>query len=697
MEAAMNAPTSDQDHDPWRWLEEVDSPDALAWVEARNRETFALLGEDAGFERLARRLLEIEQRDSRIPYVVARDQWFYNFWQDSEHPRGVWRRTQWPSYLSDTPDWEVLIDVDALNRQEGEQWVWHGARCLPPERDGEPWRRALVALSRGGADADVTREFDLVDKRWVEDGFNRDESKGGLAWIDFDRVYAYTDFGPGSLTASNYPRQVRLWQRGTALASAPVVFEAEHGDVMAVAWRDLTRGFERDFVLQVTSFHSQRLIERLPDGGELVLELPEDAHASVHREWLLVQPREAWTVDGVTHPGGALLAIDYLAFKQGARAFVRLFTPSPGVALEGFSWTRHHLVLELLEHVRQRLVVLTPGQGDDWSPRALAGAPQGVLGFGPLDDEKSDEYLLSVTDFLLPPTLARGRIDDPEIEVVKRSVAEFDAAGMRVEQRFAVSLDGTRVPYFLVLPRDVSRETKPLPTLLYGYGGFEISLTPHYLAAAGVAWLSRGGAMVFANIRGGGEYGPDWHRAALKQHRHKAFEDFAAVARALVEEGVTVPSRLGIQGGSNGGLLVGNMLTHYPELFDCAVCEVPLLDMQRYHRLLAGASWIAEYGDPDSGDWDDFLHRFSPYHNLHQGTDYPAVLFTTSTRDDRVHPGHARKMAAKMAAMGCEVHYYENIEGGHGGAADAPQRARLKALAWRFLERRLMGDDRARD
>ncbi|MGQ7244671.1 prolyl oligopeptidase family serine peptidase [Salinicola sp. V024] len=693
--------------DPHRWLEAVDSAEALAWVEGHNRRTLERF-EDADFATLQTGLREILDADDRIPFVVKRGEHYYNFWQDAEHPRGLWRRTRWESYLQARPEWEVLIDVDALNASENENWVWHGADCLEPEKPGGPWERALVSLSRGGADADVTREFDLIAKRWIgaddngESGFERPEAKGGMSWIDRDTLFVYTDFGTtdsgeSALTSSGYPRLVKRWRRGEPMAAAETIFEAAEQDLMALAFHDSTRGFERDFIHHAMAFYEQRLIELLPDGEAFPIEVPLSAQAVVHREWLLVHLRDDWQLEenDLNFPSGALLAIDYASFKRGERDFTTLFTPDAHRSLEGFEWTRNYLVLDVLEDVKHRLQVLTPGQGADWSPRPIPGLPTaGEIGVAAIDDEESDEVFLIVTDYLTPTTLARMDLAavDRAPDTIKRAPSFFETDGMQVTQRFATSADGTQIPYFLVLPAgmEAGKPPQPLPTLLYGYGGFEISLTPHYIAGAGRSWLTRGGAYVVANIRGGGEYGPRWHRAALKGERHKAFEDFAAVAEDLFATGITTPRQLGIQGGSNGGLLVGNMITRYPDHFAAAVCEVSLLDMQRYHQLLAGASWMAEYGDPDSDDWEAFLKDYSPYHNLHEGVDYPAVLFTTSTRDDRVHPGHARKMMAKMEAMNAgEVYYYENTEGGHGGAADNAQRAKLSALAWRFLWDRL--------
>ncbi|AMD00810.1 prolyl oligopeptidase family serine peptidase [Halomonas chromatireducens] len=677
------------EHDPHLWLEEVEGERALAWVEARNTESQARLADSPGFDALRADLQAILEADDRIPFVVKRGEHFYNFWQDRDHPRGLWRRTTPEEYRKARPEWEVLIDLDALNAEEGENWVWHGAHCLRPASPGEPWRHCLVSLSRGGADADVTREFDLVGKRWVQNGFYRPEAKGSLGWIDRDTVYAQTDFGEGSMTRSGYPRIVKQWRRGTPLAEAETVFEAELDDMAVGAAHDSTPGFERDFVSRARAFYDSELFLREADGTLRRIEVPNSAHKQVHREWLLVELREPWALGDITHPAGALLITNFDAFMAGARDFRVLFTPTERTSLSDATWTRHHLILNVLDDVKHRLYVMTPEAGQ-WQPEPLTGAPAlGSVSVSAVDDEESDDVFLIVSDYLTPTTLLHGRVGE-ELETLKQAPALFDAEGLEVTQHFATSQDGTPVPYFQVARRDLE-PSGDHPTLLYGYGGFEVPLLPGYSPGVGRAWLSRGGVYVVANIRGGGEYGPRWHQAALREKRHKAFEDFAAVAEDLIERGVTSPQRLGIQGGSNGGLLVGNMLTRYPQLLGAVVCQVPLLDMRRYHLLLAGASWMAEYGDPDGDDWDAFLRDVSPYHNLDSGADYPPLLLLTSTRDDRVHPGHARKMMARMHEQGHQVLYYENIEGGHGGAADNRQRAHMQALAFSFLGQQLMG------
>jgi len=668
--------------DPWLWLEEVEGQRPLDWVREQNAATTALLEAEPGFQALRTDLLAILDSNARIPFVSKQGEYFYNFWRDAKNPAGLWRRTTLEEYRKPEPAWEVLIDLDAINRAENMNWVWRGANCLRPA-----YARCLVSLSRGGADAIVVREWDMASRRFVEDGFVLPEAKGGVAWRDADSVYVYTDFGPGSMTSSGYPRIVKEWRRGTPLAEAKVVYEGKADDMYIAGYRDLTPGFERDFVSRTLAFYNDELYLRGADGSLTKIDAPNSANKSVYREWLVLELREDYTVGGRTYPKGALIATRFDDFMAGGRDFDLLFEPSATTALAGMSPTRNHLVLNVLEDVKNRLYVLTYANGR-WSREPLAGAPAfGTVSLSPVDADEGDDYFLTVTDYLTPTTLMMGSIGRAP-EPLKQLPAFFDATGFEISQHFATSKDGTRVPYFMVARKDLPKNGRN-PTLLYGYGGFEISLTPSYSAAVGRAWLSEGGVYVVANIRGGGEYGPRWHQAALKENRLRAYEDFAAVAEDLIQRGITSPKHLGIQGGSNGGLLVGNMTVLYPELFGAVVCQVPLLDMRRYNQLLAGASWMAEYGNPDDPAQWEFIRRFSPYHNVKPDVKYPPVLFTTSTRDDRVHPGHARKMFALMQSMGHPVYYYENIEGGHGGAANNAQSAYMNALAYTFLKKTL--------
>lgn len=678
------APATD---DPYLWLEDVTAPESLDWVRTRNAVARKALETDPGFDTLREDLLAILDSDARIPVVEKMGAYYYNFWQDRQHERGIWRRTPLDEYRKPEPAWETVLDVDALNKAENANWVWHNADCLKPADPAQPYVYCLIALSRGGADADVTREFDLSTKQFVANGFERAEAKGALRWKDADTVYVETDFGPDSMTSSGYPRIAKEWQRGTPLASAGVVYEGKADDLSISAFRDHSRGFERDFVSRALAFYSDELYLRSADGKLVKIDAPDSAQKSVHHEWLTLQLRDPWTVGGKIWPAGALIVTRFDDFMAGKREFHALFAPTETTSLSACNWTRNHLLLDVLDNVKSRVDVLTPS-ATGWTHAPLDGVPAiGTVTMLAVDEEESDDYFMTVADYLTPTTLYLGSVGRAP-EKLKSTPEFFDPSGLRISQHFATSKDGTKVPYFMVA-RNTLKLDGTNPTLLYGYGGFEVSLTPLYSGSVGRGWLSQGGVYVVANIRGGGEYGPRWHQAAVREKRLRAYEDFAAVAEDLIARKVTSPKHLGIEGGSNGGLLVGNMFTLYPSLFGAVVCQVPLLDMKRYSHLLAGASWMAEYGDPNSADWQ-FIQVFSPYRNVKKDVVYPPVLFMTSTRDDRVHPAHARKMTARMLEQGHEVLYYENIEGGHGGAADNRQLAHMQALAYAFLKRMLM-------
>jgi len=668
--------------DPYLWLEEVTGDQALDWVRAANDRTRQALDDGGACQALEESLLEVLDARDRIPYVAQRGAFCYNFWRDAEHPRGLWRRTTLAEYRRPEPAWEPVLDVDALDREEQQGWVFHGAQFLRPG-----FRRCLVSLSPGGSDAVVVREFDTEARTFVAGGFEVPLAKTETSWVDEDTLFVGTDFGPGSLTSSGYPRIAKRWRRGTPLAQATTVFEGEATDMVAGATHDPTPGFERDFLFRKPSFFTSETFLLDPDGRRHRLDLPLDAEPEVHREWLTLRLRSAWTEGGRTYAAGSLLVAPFADFLAGQRAFTVLFEPSPSASLHSAQWTRTRLLLNVMEDVKNRLWVLTPG-ADGWRREPLQGAPAfGTVSAQPVDELASDDYFLTATDFLTPDTLLLGRPGaDPER--LKAMPTFFEASDLEVRQHFTRSADGTRIPYYQVSRRGLPQDGTA-PTLLTGYGGFEVSLVPYYSGVSGRAWLRRGGVLAVANIRGGGEYGPGWHQAALKEKRPRAFEDFAAVAQDLVARQVTSPRHLGILGGSNGGLLVGNMLIRRPDLFGAVVCQVPLLDMQRYSHLLAGASWLEEYGDPDQPEDWAYLRTLSPYHNVAAGVAYPPVLFMTTTRDDRVHPGHARKMFAKMRDLGCDVHYFENIEGGHGAGADNRQMARFWALAYTFLAKAL--------
>jgi len=728
---------------PPAWLDEIEGEEALGWVRERNASTEVELA-GPHLEHLENRLREVLDAPDRIPFVRVRGSWAYNFWTDADHPRGLWRRQDLDTYLDGGADWDVLVDVDALSAEEGHSWVWHGANVLHPDGD-----RALIDLSEGGSDADTTREFDIPSFNWVEGGFTRTRAKGSMSWIDRDTVWDSNDFGPGTTSTSGYPLEARMVHRGQDPAVAAVVVHGDAEDLAVGAHHDHTPGFERSWAEIAHDFHHSTtyLLRRAREGGAdgealvpVPIDVPSSADVAAWREWLVVALREDWELEGRTWPAGSLLAFDLDAFLEGSRRVHPIFQPDTHTFLDGFTATRHHVVLSLLDDVTSRLRVATPpsseegavggdgaathageglvrgrgesegegeGEGDTLPGSAAAGAtgawtvrdldlgdtevpPLATVSAGAATPFEDDRLWLTVSGFTTPTTLMLLDLDAAgavgSTRVVRQAPALFDPTGIEVTQHFATSSDGTRVPYFQV-GRAGGNPTAP--TLLYGYGGFEVSLLPHYAPGVGRALLEQGGTYVVANIRGGGEYGPAWHRSALRQHRDRAYEDFAAVARDLVARGVTTPSRLGIQGGSNGGMLTGNMLVREPELFGAIVIQVPLLDMRRYHELLAGASWMSEYGDPDDPEQWEWLQEYSPFHRWDPELAHPPVLITTSTRDDRVHPAHARTMAWRMLEGRADVLYFENIEGGHAGAADNAQRAHVQALVWEFLWRRL--------
>ncbi|MDC8787204.1 prolyl oligopeptidase family serine peptidase [Roseateles koreensis] len=682
------------DSDPYLWLEDVQGERALNWVRERNAASTRVLQARPEYKGLRKDMAEVLNAKDRIPMVRRMGPWLYNLWQDEQHKRGLWRRTSLAEYQKPQPEWETVLDLDALGAAENENWVFGGASCLAPD-----YRLCLLSLSRGGADAHVLREFDTHTKQFVEGGFTLAEAKSESSWIDADTVYVGSDFGPGSLTDSGYPRVIKRWQRGTPISAAVTVFEGEAQDVAVSVQVDHTPGYARTIFSRALDFYNQSsflLDTRAQSQGQtplVKLDLPSDVQPYFWGARLLLEPRKDWTVTGHTYPAGSLLMGDAAAFLQGERKFQSLFTPTESRSLAGYTVTRQHVILNISEQVASRL--------EEWSftgaepqLRKIQAPFPGTLSIASLYDSElpaddlADRYIVNYADFLTPDTLYLAQAGSDERQALKSREPQFNAGGMKAEQFFAVSKDGTRVPYFVVWPMGAKADGKN-PTLLYGYGGFEVSMQPAYSGGIGRAWVKRGGVYVLANIRGGGEFGPNWHQAAVKENKQRSYDDFIAVAQDLIKRKISTPKHLGIMGGSNGGLLMGATFVQRPDLFNAVVCQVPLLDMRRYHKLLAGASWMAEYGDPDQAtDWA-FISQYSPYQNVKKGVKYPKVLFTTSTRDDRVHPGHARKMAALMQAQGHELYYYENIEGGHGGAADNDQRATLKAMEFAYLWQQL--------
>ncbi|MFP3579858.1 prolyl oligopeptidase family serine peptidase [Arthrobacter sp. SIMBA_036] len=700
------------------WLEDIHGDQQLAWVREQNARTEELL-EDSDYAAVEAGILEVLDSTDRVAMVNKRGNFYYNFWKDQEHPKGLWRRTTWESYLTDAPEWDVLLDVDALADAEGVEWVFHGAGFLRPS-DGAAYRLAMVSLSPDGGDADRHREFDVETRTFVEGGFDLPTAKGNVSWLDADTLLVSSTADGLPATSSSYARTGVKLCRGQALADAERLFEIPEDHMLAMVAHDSTPGYERTFAVDYIDFYN-RNTWLLRESSWVNIDVPTDVNISAHRDWLLFRPQKDWQVDGHTYPSGSLLAADFEGYLAGSRQFVVLFSPDEHTSLQSWSWTKDYLLLNLLRDVSSEIRVLDPstsGANGGWRSTVLGACPplHDVNAYA-VDDEDTDQtgagndFWLVATGFTTPTTLTRGTLTPgPDGEVmsqraeIKRSPSFFNEAGYEVQQHFAVSADGTRIPYFQVASKDLVLDGQN-PTQLSGYGGFEISRTPAYSGTIGRAWLerrtssdggdaphARGGVYVVANIRGGGEYGPAWHRAALQENRHRAYEDFAAVARDLMTRGVTSRRRLGCVGGSNGGLLVGNMLTQYPELFGAVSCGVPLLDMRRYTKLSAGYSWIAEYGDPDVPEQWEFIRTFSPYHLLRDGVDYPETFIWTATSDDRVGPVQARKMAARMQAMGIpNVWFHEALQGGHAGASDNRQAAALQARSNHFLWRSLAG------
>ena len=696
------------------FLEEVEGEDALAFATEHNRATHQVLeAEKEGDLRLVDALegeiLEVLESPDRIPLAAFRGEFAYNFWTDEENPRGLWRRQKVEDYLEGLDTWETLLDIDALAKKEGKSWVWHGANLCHPKFD-----RALVNLSDGGTDADETREFHLESLDWIEGGFYRPEGKGTLTYIDENTCWLTQPMGEDGTSPSGYPLQARLLKRGEKIENSQVVFQAP-SDAMGV-WvgRLAEDGPTRSIIrVQEDFYTSKTLVLTAPASAiattePLLVPLPETAQVVIWKDWAVAWLRENWARneggEQVAHRAGSLLAfnLEALTLDPAKTPSETLFSPSATEVVEDVTFTLDRGVLTTLDNVSSRLYQLDPPQDEGtWKSTPLAvptkGGAEGGSAFQTVhvravEPRENNQVWVTTTGFGTPTSLWLVDLDQAGGEdaqgalLVREAPTLFNAQDLTVEQHFATSKDGTRVPYFEV--REAATPL-PTPTLLYGYGGFNISLTPTYAPTVGRAWISRGGVYVVANIRGGGEFGPTWHTSALKEKRHRAYEDFVAVARDLVARKVTTPDQLGIQGGSNGGLLMGNMYTQYPNDFGAVLCQVPLLDMGKYHTLLAGHSWVAEYGDPEvPGEWE-FIRTFSPLHLFEdakdEGVSYPPLMITTSTKDDRVHPYHARALTHLAEKQGEDVLYYENIEGGHAGAADNRQRAHNQALGWTFL------------
>ena len=684
------APAAAGDYE-FSYLDEIEGERALAWARAENERTLAALTSDPRYQQMHDRALQILQARDRIPGVSFRPDGLHNFWQDQDHVRGIWRRTTLDSYRTDNPQWETILDIDALSAAENANWVYRGGQCLPPEET-----RCLVTLSDGGRDAVEIREFDTTTRQFVPGGFRLPVGKQSVTWLDRDTILVAREWGPGTMTASGYPFVVKQLRRGQTLDQAQEVFRGTAQDVQAgpVVLRDAAGrvhavGFRRGVDFFNGEYHV-RMGDRL-----VKLNLPPKANpAGIVDGRLLVHSDEAWESHGTRFPADAIVSYDLNEWKRDPNAARPSLVWAPGErqTLSGLSTTSDSLLVTILDNVRGRAVAMNFENGR-WTSRPIALPANSTIGIAAADDQ-SDRAMFSVADYLTPNSLwyydgATGRV-----ETIKTTPARFNAANHIVEQHEAVSRDGTRIPYFVVRPRGM-RMDGSTPTLLYGYGGFQVSQVPSYSGTMGALWLEQGNAYVVANLRGGGEFGPQWHQSAQGANKQRTWDDYIAVAEDLIRRRITSPRHLGVVGGSQGGLLVGTAITQRPELFNAAIVQVPLFDMLRYHTMSAGASWIGEYGDPRIPEQRAWIEAYSPYQHLTPGRTYPTPFILTSTKDDRVHPGHGRRAAARLAQLGQPYYYYENIDGGHSAAANLRESARRVALEYIYATKRLVDDEEA--
>jgi len=656
------------------WLEEVEGEKALTWVKDQNKITFGHFASSKKFESVRDEMISLMDDKERIPYPRIRGEYVYNFWTDAKNMKGLWRRSEKHSYLNGSPEWEVLLDLDKLSQEEGKSWVFHGVTMLSSDSN-----RCLVKLSPGGSDASETREFDLDTKKFIKDGFYIPVCKGGATWLDENTLMLQTTLKKEDCTSSGYPRKVRIWKRGTKIENGTEVFAGKETDVSAGAYR-LDEDENITLIYRGITFYTREMFH-WTEGKAQKLAIPKDCSIQGYLNGdLFIELKSDWK----GQKAGSLISLNFQKLLKNEFEILPVFTPNARNSYEDFSYTKNDAYITIIEDVKSKLYKVEKS-ASDWKKVQVKLPENGRVSVVTTSD-KSDDLFINYQSFLKPSTLYL--YDGKQLKEYQGRKEKFDSSKYVTEQFFAESPDGTKVPYFVVRNKDLKLDGKN-PVLLNAYGGFQISLKPYYSSFLGRFWLDQGGVFVLANIRGGGEYGPSWHQSAIKFNKHKSYDDFIAVSEDLIKRKITSKEKLGIKGGSNGGLLMGVMLTRRPDLFKAVVCQVPLLDMMRYHKLLAGASWVGEYGSPDIEKEKEYILTYSPFHNLSRDKEYPEVLFTTSTKDDRVHPGHARKMAKKMIDYGFNIHYYENIEGGHGGAADLKQRATLSALEYMYLYQKL--------
>jgi prolyl oligopeptidase len=685
--AAASAQPAARPEDPYIWLEDVYGQRPMEWVNSHNAKTQAVLEADPRYPQYYKEALDIAQAKDRIPYGSFLGGKIYNFWQDADHVRGIWRRTSLASYASGNPEWETVLDLDALASAEKANWVWKGAQCSRPLE-----RRCLVSLSDGGEDAVTVREFDLAARSFVKGGFVLPKGKQNASWQDQDTLLVSREWKPGELTESGYAYVVKRLKRGQPLSAAVEIFRGTKKDVSArpAVLRD-AQNRTLPVVVESTDFWHRKVFLAGAKAARRIA-IPEKSQLIDMLDGrVIVQSQEAWSAAGHEFPAGSLLSVDLAQLKANpARLKPSLiYAPGPREALEEASAAKGALLVSILDNVRGRMLAFKPGPNGSWTRSALDFPDNSTVAIADVS-ARSDDALVAVTNFLTPPSLWLADAATGQARKIMSQPPKFDSSGLVAEQREAVSTDGTRIPYFIVHRKDMKLDGNN-PTLLYAYGGFESSETPAYSATTGKLWLEKGGVYVLANIRGGGEFGPAWHEAGLGTKRQIIYDDFAAVAKDLIATKVTSPRRLGIRGGSNGGLLVGVQFIQHPDLWNAVLIEVPLLDMIRISKIAAGASWEGEYGSVENDPAvRAFWEKTSPYQNLRKGVAYPEPFIFTTTKDDRVGPVHARKFAARMEEYGLPFYYYENTEGGHSAGANLKQAAHTAALEMVYLTRKLM-------
>lgn len=671
-----------QKDDPHLWLEEVEGEKALSWVRNENKRSKAILTKSDVYEPLKQKILNILNDDEKIAYPSIKGDYVYNLWQDADNERGLWRRMIFTDYVNGKTEWETVLDIDKLSEKEGKKWVFQGAVWLE-----SGYKKCLLNLSDGGTDENEIREFNAQTKTFVKDGFYFESSKGRVNWVDENTVMVYRNFGEGSLTQSGYPRFVKTLKRGQSLADAKQIFETDTTSVGAFASTFYSNDKLHQFVFDARSFYDGDTYYFF-DNKFQKLNYPTDAEfESYHKDEIVIALQSDWEVNETVFKQGALVSFNVQQNLKGKFKPQLIYQPNDKSSIASVSQTKDYLVVNILENVQNKLIKYQLINGK-WVKQTVKPIGLGSI-FLRSSTDHENYIFLSYSNFITPTTLYLYNTQLNELKTIDKQKENFDATDLTINQYFVKSKDGTEVPYFIVHKKEMQLDGNN-PVMIDAYGGFNISSQPNYNSIIGAGWLEQGGVYVLANIRGGGEYGPNWHQSAIKEKRQNAYDDAIAVAEDLITRKITSTPHLGIYGWSNGGLLTGVLFTQRPDLYNAVVVGAPLLDMKRFSKLLAGASWMGEYGDPDKPEEWAYIKKYSPYHNLKDETKYPEVLFVTSTKDDRVHPGHARKMAAKMKSMNYPFLYHETIEGGHGAASTNLQVADMWASIYSYYNMKLI-------